>query len=173
MYSGKYCGEFKSCSTRCRWWAAFQYSNKTFIHIHINVCRRVDNDNGCGTWHMLPEEYPAWETLNETEDDKNTSAMPSTGVWLSTCRIPLLAVRETLSSCQVSMLICSTLLQWRNNTNHLFRIFSALVKEMENNVKLIFWNLIVAPPVPQSNRNSTYLSTRLIARKSPLPASSL
>lgn len=33
--------------------------------------------------------------------------------------------------------------------------------------------LITAPPEPQSNLNSTYLSTRLIARKSPLSASSL
>lgn len=36
-----------------------------------------------------------------------------------------------------------------------------------------FHNLIVAPPEPQSNLNSTYLSTRLMARKSPLAESSL
>lgn len=32
---------------------------------------------------------------------------------------------------------------------------------------------MTAPPEPQSNLNSTYLSTRFIARKSPLIASSL
>lgn len=40
-------------------------------------------------------------------------------------------------------------------------------------VMMLFHNLIVAPPEPQSNLNSTYLSTRLMARKSPLAESSL
>lgn len=48
--------------------------------------------------------------INENLDHMLTSAMPSTGFCLSTCRIPFFAVRDTRSSCHWPRLTGSSLL---------------------------------------------------------------